>query len=96
MPLVGTWIEIYRSLGALTAAGVVPLVGTWIEMSQTVTANGTTGVVPLVGTWIEIGSVPGTDPLPVPVVPLVGTWIEIILQYAVPISLSRAPRGHVD
>ena len=54
VPLVGTWIETYRSRNFSIAVNVVPLVGTWIE---TRTCHKKLFekciVVPLVGTWIE-------------------------------------------
>ena len=52
-PLVGAWIETYKSPDVLNVCNVAPLVGAWIETSVMGLTKLKNKVAPLVGAWIE-------------------------------------------
>ena len=53
-PLVGAWIEIYKSSVSKWYVSVAPLVGAWIEIFPARPACPILIVAPLVGAWIEM------------------------------------------
>ena len=60
-PLVGVWIEIFKSSPRRITCLVTPLVGVWIEIAVRSESSPYKNVTPLVGVWIEMMSIDPED-----------------------------------
>ena len=96
VPLVGTWIEIQKTIYELNCNLSFPLWERGLKSLSRSQEGRAIIVVPLVGTWIEIWMNYVIEEYGF-VVPLVGTWIEInIKQKRRCGRRRRSPCGNVD